>query len=1003
MKDRIMREVFAISEGIDTGMLEAMQQDTGLPSKTLKHNARIVLSSILHDYGNFSVQTIDSFTYRLLRSFARDLNLPSRFDVEMDGSLLLARMLDQLMDLIGQDDYVTEILIQFAEEKLRGEKGWQLDQDLANVASQLFSEKSKSPIEQLNQLGPSEMLDFITFVRSKKQDYEHEVLNQCKNILDKLKGANIDPAEFLGGGSSLMCGMRLLSDKSDFSDFEKFFESKKFPAALEEDKWFAKSSKSAKIIDELLDGGLRDDVLKLYETHLALSESYATAHFAYLNIHSLAVLRQIQDLLNEHKSKNAVLLISDFQQIIGDFLRKESPEYIFWRLGERYRHFLFDEFQDTSVLQWHNLYPLFETAKQAQNGDGSLMLVGDAKQAIYRWRGGESDLIDLVAPAQLEVTPDVLGTNYRSLENVVEFNNRFFETATEMLSHDSLVARTFEDVRQLVKPGNENGGLVQIHTLDSQDKKEEWVAAALKRLVEEINRLQISGYRLSDMAVLVRTANEGSAVARELDSNGIRVVSSDSLLLKKEPVINFILSLFKFLHEPGYGINRAEVLHYYLHYLLEDGRSEDERNAHMMQVLSDPNPVKALFEIMPPDFKSLRFRLDQLPLYELIEETVRIFGLQAKAPAYIQQFLDSALDYAERSKPDLPGFLAFWELKKDSLAISMPSGLNAVEIMTIHKSKGLQFPVVFLPFADWSTIPKNDSFMWATAEGEFDDYPSSFLVRTSPKLVFSKFQADYDEECRRCLLDNLNLLYVAFTRPEERLYIYLPNERAKSGSNDNAAFSKVSQLVNAVCDELGYIPPDGKTFELGMATPPPPRKLKHDSNVMEELISEPWRERIRIERKVKRYWEGQNQSSNPNMSLGTLMREALCRLVDSNGQEEALNYLLESGLMANEQATEVATKLTEILSKTPMKEWFAPGTRQSIPLEIASPKGMVAAPDKLILKGKSAKALYFFDEDRPSMLESKNWKDYADGLKQMGFAETESWVIGLPSGHAEPK
>jgi ATP-dependent exoDNAse (exonuclease V) beta subunit len=1003
MKERIVKELYAISEGQGGPMLKAVAEETGLDTALLQSNARLVLAAILHDYANFSVQTIDSFTYRLLRNFARDLDLPSRFDVEMDTKGLLARMMDQLMDTIGQDPYITDILIQFTEEKLRDESGWQVEEDVVEVATQIFKEGSRLPLAELNRLDTGEMKAFIAFVRTRKSAYPLEMVQRIQGFLAMITAADLPLEIFAGGQHSFPMQLRKLHEQSSPDDFKRYLESKRLEAALLNDDWYAKSAKEKGRIDALLDRGLRARLQSLREYHDEAFSEYLTATHAYANIHSLAVIRQVEGLIDQHKSLNNLVHISDFHHKVGDFIKQEPPEYIYWRLGEKYRHYLFDEFQDTSVLQWMNLFPLFDYVRTADDRDGSLLLVGDAKQAIYRFRGGDADLLEVVAPNQFDIEPEMLGTNYRSLEYVVDFNNQFFRRAQQVLNANALVRRTYMEFEQGVKPGNEGGGLVQIHYFGEEAKKQEdYLQHAMERLLTEVNRLRLIGYQLRDIAVLVRRATEGSAVARHLDAAGIPVISSDSLLLHKEPVINFIISLFRLLIDPIDGITRAEILVYFYHYLHKDADLDVDRDAHIHALLGMESPVQAIYEVLPKEFSKLRYQLDQLPLYELGEEVVRIFHLEQVAPAYLQQFLDVLLEYSERKKPDLTGFLTHWEEQKGSFAISMPQGQDAVEIMTIHKSKGLQFPVVFIPFATWEMLPNMRGKFWAKAEGAFGSYPDTYLVPPVSALQNTYFATDYEEEVERAIQDNLNLLYVAFTRPEERLYIYTRHLDKLPESPTLHDFKRVEHLIGVVTDDDSFARGDGETYETGIPAAPGPRKAAPAAHVATDFLSHPWRNRIRIERKYRKYWESaEEEASTGEITDGTLMAEVLRQLESAEVLNLQTDRLVEDGILDEARKQGLEDALEAILDQEPIRGWFRDGTQARLGVEILGPGGRLAGPDRLLIDGKAAVLIDFVDRERPRQADKDKLLKYAAVLATMGVTQPKCFWVWLPEGKVE--
>lgn len=1012
MKARIIGELRNLASGEDSAMLDLVREDTGLPAATLVNHAQKVLSLVLHDYGNFAVSTIDSFTYRLIRNFARDLDLPSKFDVETDTQSLLDRMVDQLLDTIGRDPYITEILVHFAEEKLREEVGWHIERDIGEVARELFKESSKAPINALQEMEAEEVMDFIRFIQQQKDEYPEQLAALGAQAVAQIKAAGLSPGDFLGGArGSCVNAFWKIQKKNSPSEYQKLIETGRFRAAWEDGKWYSKKAMAGPIEDLLLKG-LQATTDELIAYHQAQFDTYVTAFHAYQNIHSLAVLRQIEELLDLYKTQHNLVHISDFQDKISDFIQGEAPDYIYWRLGERFRHYLLDEFQDTSVLQWLNLVPLFEYVRTDADRDGSLLLVGDSKQAIYRWRGGEVELLETIAPHGLEVEPQVLGMNFRSLEYVVDFNNRFFGKAREILHGNEAIRRIYTDFEQKVRPGHENAGLAQVALLEGR-KKEEYRANALERLLGQISELRGQGFQFRDMAILVRTGRDGSEVAQFLNEHHVRVISSDSILLAKSPVVCFIVSLLQFLVDPRDRIAQAEVVTYYFEYLGQGkDASEDgidpffqvhDAQAKIRELLQAEGSISQIFSELPPQFKRLSFQLDRLPLYELAEQILQIFELRHISPAFIQHFLDVVLEYSERKKPDLVGFLEYWEENKGKFSVVVPEGENAVEIITIHKSKGLEYPVVFIPFASWEIQPRFNHAFWASSKGGFGDYPDTYLVQPRKELAESSFGADYEEELNRTLLDNINLLYVAFTRPRERLYVYAPlwirRDSKAPGLRD---IRTVGHLINLILEDDEFAGLDNEMYETGFPLPPQSESEAGLTKQAEELLSGPWRERIRIDRRFRKYWgsDEEQQQKHKDIPRGTIMAEALRRMGEAEEVLLLLNDLQEEGLVEEKRRWKIEEELEKLLQKPPLKAWFKDARQVRRAAEIIAPSGESIAPDRLMIKDQVATFVDFVDEEREKA-DKKKLRAYRKLIGQMGFAESRGFVCFLPSGRVE--
>lgn len=1006
MKDRIIKELKSLSSGETGAMYDALIEEFELEEEMIQASAIKVLALILHDYGNFSVSTIDSFTHRLIRSFARDLDLPSRFDVETETDIMLGRMIDQLMDQIGRNEYITDILVRFVEEKLKNENGWNVDRDVTSVARQLFYENSKQHIAKLNGLDRERFLTFIDYIKEQAEVYPQRMLEFGKRGDEMISAAGLTTQSFLGGRRGWASTFRKLQLRQTSAGYQKVMEAKSLVSSFTDDKWA--TAKNSAAVNPLMDSGLRDLVREMMTYHEKEYDRYLTAWFAYQNIHSMAVLKEVEDLLDLHKSQNNMVHISDFQNKISDLLQGETPDYIYWRLGERFRHYLLDEFQDTSLLQWVNLQPLLQYIREDSEKDGSLLLVGDSKQAIYRWRGGEVDLLEVVAPHKLDVEPRLLDRNFRSKEYVVDFNNRFFGRAREILKANEELRTIYTDFEQKVRDDHMGEGFVQIALIESA-KADEFRELAMERSLNSIQNMASEGFRLKDIAVLVRTRGEGAMVARYLSANGVRVISSESIVLHLEPVVGFVVSLFRLLVDNADAIARAEVLHYFYLYLHQDAELSVDRAVHIRELLQAEKSIQAVFEQLPKEFGRLRYQLDQLPLYELTEEVIRIFKLEAVAPAFLQHFLDVVLEFSERKKPDVGEFLRYWDEKKEKFSVVVPEGEEAVEIITIHKAKGLEYPVVILPFVNWSIKPKADSSFWAQAEDAFDAYPDTYLVPPRKDLETTRFSESYLEEVNMTLLDNLNVLYVAFTRPRERLYVFIPKGKPAKSAEPPALqdIRTADQLIRLVLEEpepktFGFDQVDEELYETGFPIPPIHKADEGGAREAEEFISLPWRNRIRIERNFKKYWESAEGESRTDISTAMVMCEVLRKLQETELLNLTITEFEEDGLIDSAQVIVMEEHLDQMLMNPPLCDWFDDQYQIKRNAEVMSTDGKIYKADRVVLDGKKKATLVNFVDSERGKPDREGLVRYAETLNELGWEEVEAYLFYLPEARVDP-
>jgi ATP-dependent exoDNAse (exonuclease V) beta subunit len=504
------------------------------------------------------------------------------------------------------------------------------------------------------------------------------------------------------------------------------------------------------------------------------------------NIIPLAVLNNINIELETIKDENNIRLNAEFNQLISDNIKEQPAPFIYERIGQRFQHYFIDEMQDTSMLQWQNLIPLIDNALAQENGN--LLLVGDGKQAIYRWRGGKAEqFIELGSSKEnpFAIPKEIrnLETNFRSYSEVINFNNSFFKHTANFIENESYKNLFLDGNTQLENA--KKGGFVSLSFLDKEEEKEDEKVKYPKKVLEKIHELK-DDFSLGEICILTRKRADGVAIANYLSEEGIDIISSETLLLQNSPKVCFIVDVLKVLQNPNDEETRFEML-YFLHQHLKI-----ERPKHIFLNEFAKSDNKTIFEALKSygiSFDILTFH--QIPFYEKIEEIIRGFNLVNSSDAYVQFFLDVVLE-KQRKNIDVSDFLEFWEIKKDKLSIVAPESANAVQIMTIHKSKGLEFPVVIFP-CDVDIYRQINPKVWV------DELPESYynfkelLLPYNKELSYinNKGLQIYNQQREELELDNFNLLYVSLTRAVEQLHVITEKKISSKGEENTNFYSGV--------------------------------------------------------------------------------------------------------------------------------------------------------------------------------------------------------------------
>ncbi len=712
MKDRVIENLkeLANSEHDPNNkaikyLLPELLNETDLSREEIIKNARKSLALILHNYSDFSVSTIDSFVHKIIKTFAYDLHLPLNFDVELNADQLLIEAIDILINRVGIDEELTDLLIRFTESKADDESDWHIENDLLSLAKTLVKEDGQANVSRLKELTYQNFKDYAEQLNAFIRDFKTRVTEQASDAIKIINYHQIDYASFYQGKRGLVGYFIKLSKQSN----NDFFENKNAIKTIKEDKWYAaKANQDEQSSIE----GIKDELRNIYAKLQQIIEKdfkiYSLYKILAKQIYPLAVLNEIEKIVTEIKNQNNIVHISEFNKQISKIVFSEPIPFIYERLGEKYKHFLIDEFQDTSVLQWQNMIPLIDNSLSEGHFN---MIVGDGKQAIYRWRSGEVEqfacLPEIFNKENLPLSDErennlkrnyqeqLLANNFRSKKEIVTFNNDFFKIISGKL--DDSFRGIYDGMEQSANKDN-TGGYVHLEFVSkSEDKTQEPILPRLKSLIDDILD---SNRKLSDIALLCRTKKDARLCSSYLMENNISVLSSESLLLSASSEINLIISFIRYLLNPFDKIHLASVLQYLINKkeIKEKSLVEVFNTIRKESSLTKMQELQAFFSKNGYSYNS--YRLLTLPIYDLLEEIIRVFDFDKKVDPYLQFFLDAALKYSLNGKSNVNDFLDWWDKEKENESVIIPEGIDAIRVLTIHKAKGLEFPIVIYPFAN---------------------------------------------------------------------------------------------------------------------------------------------------------------------------------------------------------------------------------------------------------------------------------------------------------------
>ncbi len=1003
MKQRIINSLKEISDFSSFSgsiavkfMLPELEKETGLDRNSISENAGKVLELILHNYSDFAICTIDSFVHRIIRSFAFDLHLPLNFEVEVDTDDLIAKVIDILISNVGTDEKLTRMLINFTQSKTDDEKSWHIENDLTEIAKILTKEDGQIHIEKLKKLNLDDFSQINRQVNTIIRRFENTLTDYAKDADNLIKSKGIPHQAFYRGSSGICKYFEYLVNKR----FDKVLPNSYVIKTIKEDKWYSgKANTNEKAaIDEIKENirlayeRIAEYVDKHYQKYVILNEIRK-------NLYPVAVLNEIEKVMDEYKSENNIVLISEFNKRIADIVLNEPVPFIYERLGEKYKHFLIDEFQDTSVLQWLNLLPLIDNSLSEGNFN---MVVGDGKQAIYRWRSGEVEqfaklpkiykkkddpvLIQREQSLERNYQPEVLEHNYRSKAEIVDFNNDFFAEISEILPEGYRLI--YSDLKQKFDKEN-TGGFVQIEFPGKNNEELTFADFNLQRIKETIDDLQADEFNLKDIAILCRSNKNASLIAGYLLENDINVVSSESLLLSNSAQVKFLIAVIKAMFDPYDRIAKTGVISYLtLKGILQGKLHENLKGFGIYKNKNDAsgsNENRFYKVLSEYNFNLNKTKLLNLPIYDLCEELIRIFNLNRKVNPYIQFFLDAVLKLSTDQSPELQDFFDWWEEKKDKLSIVVPEGINAIRVMTIHKAKGLEFPVVIYPFAT-DKHKKTKDKLWIDFENKEIPKLKTALVNANKILEKTGYSAQYIEEDQKSLLDLVNLLYVVMTRPTDRLYIFSAQPPEKDDAVESVPkFLKYYFKIRDVWEN------DKTLYTFG-------EKKKYKSKAAEEgsdftlnrLISSEWKNRMLLSLQAPEHWEVEDPDKK--QEWGNLIHLILSKIRTFEDVDTVMDSLYFEGVVDTDEKIKIAERIKRFLSNPEVKKYFEKGLTIKTESEILLPDGKTYRPDRLIIYDDSVTVIDF-KTGKPEAKHKEQVRFYKKIVKQLGYVKVQGVLL----------
>ncbi len=971
MKDRIIETLKQFSDNTilitSNSMFNDMCNELQLEPKTLHEKSKNLLNAIIHNYAAFDISTIDGFTHKLIRTFAHDLRLPLNFEVELDQEALLSEAVDSLISKAGIDASLTKILIDFAIEKTDEDKSWDITFDFNKIAKLLVNENDIPFIETLEDKSLEDFKILKAQLKKEVSVLALSISENAQNALDLIEEAGLEFNDFSSG--YLPKHFKKLSDQNFNVSFGN-----KWQDDIETKTLFPKrvSDNVASVVTQIQP----ELATTFYHTKQGVFHFKFLKAF-YKNITPLSVLNAINRELNTLKTDQNKMLISEFNTIISKEIKDQPTPFIYERIGEKFNHYFIDEFQDTSKMQWDNLIPLIDNSLSTETG--SALLVGDAKQAIYRWRGGKAEqFINLFNkkehPFQVEQDVKDLKTNYRSHKEIINFNNRFFKfLATKVFSKKDYEI-LYENASQ--NTFLEENGYVSFTFLDLE-KEDDRDALFSENVLRTIQKCLENNFQLKDICILVRKKKEGVAIANYLSRHDIPIISSETLLINNAPEVAFINNVLTLLIKPKNNEVKIAVLNY-LTTLFNIENKHDFFSNHIDLAVS------ALFN----QFKTYNIDIDssdllQLPLYDLVETIVRKFNLVKTSNAYVQFYLDIVLDFSQKKGSDIFGFLHYFEKKKDTLSIVSPEGQNAVQIMTIHKSKGLEFPVVIFPYADLDIYAEREPKEWFPLNKDIYNGFSHTLLNYNKDFEFygNDGHRIYTNHRSEQELDNINLLYVTLTRAIEQLHIISKKDISSKGV---ANVKTYSGFFIDYLKALEVWTDSNLNYSFGSPLKSVQNEaMKTEMIAQEEFISTDKKtHNIRVVTKSGLLWDTAQQDA---IEKGNLIHNMMACIKTKDDIDFVIHNFMDAASVSLEQSLTLKQVLSDIVYHPKLENYYTSDFTIYNERDIIASNGMILRPDRVVVNSENDAVIIDYKTGVEDLKHRQQLQLYQDVLEDMGL------------------
>lgn len=986
MKSRILREIHLLASGCKSPYIEKLCAELQLTESMVRKQAMRARTSILHDYSRFSVLTIDKFFQRIIRAFIKELGIDLNYNIELDPTQLLVRGADNLVENIADNEELKHWMLEFAEERLSDGDRWDMRGDLRSLGREIFKEGSRERMKMRK--SKAELNDIVSRATARAEAAKSSIKALGERGVQIMAECGVRADMFKGASRSFAYKFAKYADGEFFAPNATMLK-----AAESIDEWYGKGAGAA----------VHDAAQRLQPLLAELCQSYAkteklvnTATLLRDNYRSFALLADLYEQVTKICEEENIMILGETKHILSTFVDGSNAPFIYEKVGNRYERFMIDEFQDTSVREWNNMLPLLQNA-MAESDQCSVLIVGDVKQSIYRWRGGDWRLLQEVARRDLgenNVEVEPLKENYRSLERVVSFNNEIIDRVVEIDNqylnniidealnsrriskslHASLydvMSSAYRNHRQTPGRKYRDEGYAELTLYDS--------TLIDSPFIEVIEDVISRGYRFSDILILVRGSNDGRKVAEQLfrykeeryasrGEVGFNILTADALTVENCDVADFVIAVMRLTIDVDNRIERGV----YNRFLGKryDHMFDDEELAFLSHI-AHLSPLEA--------FEQIVMR------YSLYERKDRI--------AYIQALHEGVYSFSTSRIADIARYLEWWDERGHSETLSVDMTADTIEISTIHKAKGLERAVVIVPYCKWDTAPKGSlqTVVWSQAASDELSEIGEFPVTYGSSMQNSEFTPDYYSELVMSHVDGVNLLYVAMTRASKELYMIAPtrlNTKSKSSETFNNIVPLLSRAVTGVVAEAetynGEEGVERMVYRYGtkIQCETSSDKLDKERNIILDSYTAHTPE-LKIRYPNHRFTDEGLKFSSSNRRQGVRLHKLFEQAKTIEDIYDALGQMTAQSLISDSEALRLRESIERAMSNVQVQEWFS-GEWDDIKNEadIITRESM-RRPDRVMIRGRRAVVVDYKFGDNVEQRYCKQVAEYISLLRDM--------------------